>query len=89
MLIVIVLVVSYLLSVFLNKLAENKGWKSKALEYIEKKPAMRNVPIVVGVIGVICLVGLSKIGMNIYLLASLQVIIVTLAVFFFELFRDV
>lgn len=80
---------SYLLSILLNKIGQQKGWKKKAMAYLDEKPAMRNLPIVVGILGVAALVVIPKLGFNnIMIMIPFQVIVITLAAFLFELFRD-
>lgn len=88
-LMIVVVIVSFVLSLGLNKLAEKKGWKDAAMKYIDEKPQMKSMPIIIGVIGVIALLFLGRMGINIYILVPVQVVIVTLAVFLFELFREV
>ena len=88
-LMIIVLVVSFLLSVLLNKLAEKMGWKDKAMKYIDEKPQMRSLPMVLGVVGIIALLVMGKLGVDTFILVPIQVVIITIAVFLFELFREI
>lgn len=84
-----VIAISFILSIVLNKLAESKGWKKKAIEFIDEKPKMRGLPMYIGVVGLIILLGMRWLGVDLMILIPLQVILVTSVVFLFELFREV
>lgn len=87
--IAIVVVVSLILSSILNKLSSDKGWKKKAEEYVDDKAYMKILPVLFILIYLVVIIGLPMLGilMPTIVLIAIQIICITLAAFFFELFR--
>lgn len=87
-LMIIVIIVSLVLSMTLNKLAVNNGWKEKAMEYLDENPRKRSLPMYIGGVGILVVILLNMLKMPIIVIVPVQIIIVTFAVFLFELFRE-
>lgn len=84
---IVVIVASFIMGSLLNYISEKKGWKNKAEKVADDKPYVRSLPIVMIAIFIIALFVLPKMGVTAEIIIAIQVITITLAVFFFELFR--
>lgn len=84
---IIVMVASFVLSVLLTKLSEKKGWKKKAEKYIDDKPYMGSLPWILGAVALLTIIFGPRLGMPGFLVISLQVVSITVAMFLFDLFR--
>ena len=90
MYILIAVITSYLLSVLLNKVSENKGWKTKAVAYADKNPGVKNMPTIIGGVLVVAIFLLSYFNVvSQTILIPILVITVTIISFLFALFRDI
>ncbi len=87
--IVVVIVVSFVLSVILNNLVEKNGWKKKAEIYAEDRKYLKILPVVLIALYIVSVLVLPRVGivLPVAILLTIQLICITLAVFLFELFR--